>query len=165
MLDQALIRPGRIDVIANFKKCTNQTLLEMMEFFYERKLDNDCVDRIFVLEEYIISPAEMSKLMFENMEDYEKVIEFLETKSRQYQMEEMKEMEEMEKIEKIEIEKIEKIEIEEMEKMEIEEMEKIEMEKMEHQEVENNFHLLSSTLHDDTMGYAMQSSIGFSHFR
>jgi hypothetical protein len=178
MLDKALIRPGRIDVIANFKKCTNQTLLEMMEFFYERKLDNDCVDRIFVLEEYIISPAEMSKLMFENMEDYEKVIEFLETKSRQYQMEEMKEMEEMEKIEKIEIEKIEKIEIEEMEKMEIEEMEKIEMEKMEkmemekmemekieHQEVENNFHLLSSTLHDDTMGYAMQSSIGFSHFR
>jgi hypothetical protein len=81
MLDKALIRPGRIDVIADFKKCTNNTLLEMMEFFYERKFEKDTVDRIFALNEYMISPAEMSKLMFENMDDDEKVISTLEFRS------------------------------------------------------------------------------------
>jgi len=111
MLDKALIRPGRIDVIADFKKCTNDTLLEMIEFFYEMKMDdfdfikNDIVQRIRGLKEYIISPAEMSKLMFENMDDYRKVVSTLEMKSMEFEEKEKEKQEYDEEYEKQEFEK------------------------------------------------------------
>jgi len=79
-LDHALIRPGRIDVIANFKKCLNSTLIEMMEFFYDLTLSPSEKKRILGLEEYQISPAEMGKLLFEHFEDYPKVLDTLELK-------------------------------------------------------------------------------------
>ena len=78
MLDHALIRPGRIDVIADFKKCLNQTLIEMIEFFYDIKTNNEDRIRINSLNEEIVSPAEMGKLMFEHIDNYLNVIEKLE---------------------------------------------------------------------------------------
>jgi hypothetical protein len=69
-LDRALIRPGRIDIIADFKKCVNATLIEMMEFFFDIQLTGSEKARIMALEEYIVSPAEMGKIMFENFNDY-----------------------------------------------------------------------------------------------
>jgi hypothetical protein len=65
-LDRALIRPGRIDVIANFTKCSHQTMIEMMEFFYDIVLTDEEKEAISRTNEFVISPAEMSKLMFEN---------------------------------------------------------------------------------------------------
>ena len=81
-LDHALIRPGRIDVIAQFKKCLNTTLIEMMEFFYDLSLSPSEKKRILALEEYRISPAEMGKLLFEHFEDYPKVLDTLELKKK-----------------------------------------------------------------------------------
>ena len=69
-LDSALIRPGRIDLICEFKKCTNQSIIEFIEMFYDISLDDDCKNQINGLQEYTITPAEMTKLMFENFEDY-----------------------------------------------------------------------------------------------
>jgi len=70
-LDHALIRPGRIDIIANFKKCTRETIFQMMEHFYDVSLQSDVKKIIFdEFDDYFISPAEMSKLMFENITDY-----------------------------------------------------------------------------------------------
>ena len=77
-LDHALIRPGRIDVIANFKKCLNATLIEMMEFFYDITLSPSEKSRFHGLREYMISPAEMGKIMFEHFDDYRNVIVELE---------------------------------------------------------------------------------------
>ena len=74
LLDHALIRPGRIDVIADFKKCFSSTLVEMIEFFYDISLTDDEKLGIMALREHIISPAEMGKLMFENFYDYSCVI-------------------------------------------------------------------------------------------
>lgn len=65
-LDHALVRPGRIDVIANFTKCSHETMIEMMEFFYDIVLTDKEKEAILRTKEYVISPAEMSKVMFEN---------------------------------------------------------------------------------------------------
>jgi hypothetical protein len=77
-LDHALIRPGRIDIIANFKKCVNKTLLEMIEFFYDLSLSEKEKKRILGLKEFVVSPAEMGKVMFENFDNYKNTIERLE---------------------------------------------------------------------------------------
>jgi len=76
-LDHALIRPGRIDVIADFKKCLNQTIIEMLEFFYDIVLLEEEKQQISYLTEYAISPAEMGKIMFENFYDYKMAISSL----------------------------------------------------------------------------------------
>jgi len=76
-LDHALIRPGRIDVIADFKKCRNQTIIEMLEFFYDMVLSEEEKQQISCLTEYAISPAEMGKVMFENFYDYKMAISSL----------------------------------------------------------------------------------------
>jgi SpoVK/Ycf46/Vps4 family AAA+-type ATPase len=76
-LDHALIRPGRIDIIADFKKCSRDTIIEMIEFFYDIKLKNDEKENIQILNDFFISPAELSKLMFENFNNYKSTIEKL----------------------------------------------------------------------------------------
>ena len=76
-LDSALIRPGRIDLICEFKKCTNQSIIEFIEMFYNIELDNECRNEIRSLEEYKITPAEMTKIMFENFENYSACIKKL----------------------------------------------------------------------------------------
>ena len=82
MLDKALIRPGRIDVIADFQKCSNETVLKMIEFFYDTKLEDEYITRINSLIPRIITPAEMSKIMFENFSDYINTIIQLENLSQ-----------------------------------------------------------------------------------
>jgi len=76
-LDSALIRPGRIDLICEFKKCTNDSIIEFIEMFYDTKLSDDHKNQIHSLVEYTITPAEMTKVMFENFEDYEACIQKL----------------------------------------------------------------------------------------
>ena len=78
MLDSALIRPGRIDVIAKFQNCSNATILQMLEFFYDTKLSEEDAERIQNLREEIITPAEMSKVMFENFSDIQASITHME---------------------------------------------------------------------------------------
>jgi hypothetical protein len=78
-LDSALIRPGRIDVIAKFRNCTNNTIRDMIEFFYDIKLSDEDRTRINCLTEEIVTPAEMSKIMFENFSDFKTTIAHMET--------------------------------------------------------------------------------------
>jgi hypothetical protein len=69
-LDHALIRPGRIDVIADFKRCTTDTIIKMVEFFYDIKLSDVEKEKIMNMRDYLVSPAEMGKIMFENFNEY-----------------------------------------------------------------------------------------------
>ena len=73
-LDSALIRPGRIDLICEFKKCTNLSIIEFIEMFYDILLSVEEKCQISQLKEYTITPAEMTKLMFENFENYSNCI-------------------------------------------------------------------------------------------
>uniref|UniRef100_A0A6C0IDC5 AAA+ ATPase domain-containing protein n=1 Tax=viral metagenome TaxID=1070528 RepID=A0A6C0IDC5_9ZZZZ len=77
-LDSALIRPGRIDVIAKFRNCSNTTVKNMIEFFYDIKLSEEDMERIYILQEGIITPAELSKVMFENFTDIQATISHME---------------------------------------------------------------------------------------
>lgn len=68
-IDKALIRPGRIDMIINFKKCNTQILKEMIESFYEKTIDS--------LDESLngkYSPAEVNQILFRNFDDMENAI-------------------------------------------------------------------------------------------
>ena len=99
-LDSALIRPGRIDVIAKFRNCTNKTVTEMIEFFYDIILTDDEKTRIDALKEGIVTPAEMSKIMFENFSDYLATIVEMETLSEKTILkEQIKQVEVIEMIE------------------------------------------------------------------
>ena len=63
-IDRALIRPGRIDMIVNFKKCNLAVLQEMVRSFY----DSDTVVSDESLN-YKWSPAEVNQILFRNFGD------------------------------------------------------------------------------------------------
>ena len=63
-LDKALIRPGRIDLILDFKKTTRVTIMEMYKHFYDL-LDNQINERDFEdIDDYEYSPAEINQIFF-----------------------------------------------------------------------------------------------------
>ena len=63
-IDRALIRPGRIDMIVHFQKCTLAVLNEMVNSFYDKQV---------VLEDTNLdgkwTPAEVNQILFRNFED------------------------------------------------------------------------------------------------
>jgi ATP-dependent 26S proteasome regulatory subunit len=64
-IDSALIRPGRIDMIINFKKCSVEILREMVQSFYSD-------DTIQIFDESLNgkwSPAEVNQILFRNFKD------------------------------------------------------------------------------------------------
>jgi hypothetical protein len=69
-LDRALIRPGRIDMILPFKKCTRRILHEMASAFYDRPIaipEDPTLD-------YKWSPAEVNQILFRNFTDPETAV-------------------------------------------------------------------------------------------
>jgi DNA polymerase III delta prime subunit len=77
-LDKALIRPGRIDLITEFQRCNHQTLQEFIETFYDVKLTADERQKLEnETTEYMYTPAELSKILFECFESHTMAIERL----------------------------------------------------------------------------------------
>jgi SpoVK/Ycf46/Vps4 family AAA+-type ATPase len=72
-IDRALIRPGRIDMIIEFKKCSRQMIQEMLSSFYEQEFP------VIEIEEYKWTPAEVNQILFRNFNDSEKALEELKT--------------------------------------------------------------------------------------
>lgn len=64
-IDEALIRPGRIDLIVNFKKASRQVICDQFNSFYEpeKPFMIDDFDRI---RDYKLSPAVVNQVMFKN---------------------------------------------------------------------------------------------------
>jgi SpoVK/Ycf46/Vps4 family AAA+-type ATPase len=76
-LDKALIRPGRIDLICEFTKCTNAMIVEFFEKFYDIVLDEPSKKEIRKMQEFILTPAEMTKMLFENIGNYREALKRL----------------------------------------------------------------------------------------
>jgi len=71
-LDRALVRPGRIDMIVNFKPCNLTVLREMLSSFYDREIpiEGDGL-------EYKWSPAEVNQILFRNFHDPDTAVQEL----------------------------------------------------------------------------------------
>jgi hypothetical protein len=68
-IDRALIRPGRIDMIVHFKKCSIAVLREMIESFYDKKIESDIWLDLSLNEKW--TPAEINQILFRNFKDSE----------------------------------------------------------------------------------------------
>ena len=71
-LDKALIRPGRIDSIVHFTKCTKEDIVEMIEKICDVSLGND-----ILFPDYVWSPAKVTQVIFENIESLSTIIDTL----------------------------------------------------------------------------------------
>lgn len=73
-LDKALIRPGRIDVIVKFDNCKRHEVIEIIEAFTNKKVSaKDSADIV----DGILTPAEVSRVIFENIDDVQSIIQKL----------------------------------------------------------------------------------------
>ena len=100
LIDKALVRPGRVDVIANFDNAKNSIIIQMMEFFYETKLTEEDKQKINMLDEFVFSPAEVSKFMFENILSYKDAISALHIEAYNKKLAKIQQIEEEAKEEK-----------------------------------------------------------------
>ena len=63
-LDKALIRPGRIDLILDFKKTTRATIMEMYKHFYDLPESSIIEQDFSEIDDYQYSPAEINQVFF-----------------------------------------------------------------------------------------------------
>ena len=64
-IDKALIRPGRVDMIVHFKRCSRAVLKEMVDSFYEQ--DIEIPDDPMLDDKW--TPAEAIRILFQNFGD------------------------------------------------------------------------------------------------
>ncbi len=64
-LDRALIRPGRIDSVLKFEKCTSETIVRMINHFYDDKISATPDQFVGGL----LTPAELTQLLFKHIEN------------------------------------------------------------------------------------------------
>lgn len=76
-IDRALIRPGRIDMIINFKKCSLDIVREMTNSFYDTSFTEEFDKGL----DYKWSPAEINQILFRNIKNPELAIKEMRTLS------------------------------------------------------------------------------------
>lgn len=75
-LDKALLRPGRIDVIVHFDYCKKHEIKEIVEAFADVEVSKTC-EHNFIEGQY--TPAEVTQIIFESMENKQAMITKLST--------------------------------------------------------------------------------------
>ena len=82
-LDAALLRPGRIDLILQFKRCTVEMLLTMVQNFYEDEVDTSSLldDRL----NEVLTPAEVQEVLCNYIEDAEEAVQQIRALARKVQ--------------------------------------------------------------------------------
>ena len=96
----ALIRPGRFDITVNFTKCKKEMIVDMLTYYYDCNiLEEEYSNRILALEDYVISPAELSKVLFENFGNLANAVTSLEKIEKKH-IEEREKREEQKRLER-----------------------------------------------------------------
>lgn len=73
-LDKALIRPGRIDVIVKFDYCKRHEVVEIIHAFTGMLVSD--TESVKILDG-VFTPAEVTRAIFENIDDVEQIVESL----------------------------------------------------------------------------------------
>jgi hypothetical protein len=79
--DSAFIRPGRIDMLIEYKLSNHKVIKDMFKSFYDENIDEDKVTEI---EEYKWSPAEVSQILFKNFGNSEQALQDLISLDKSY---------------------------------------------------------------------------------
>lgn len=77
-IDRALIRPGRIDMIVRFSKCSMQVLRDMVEGFYDRPAPDHAIWTTPDIDGKW-TPAEVNQILFRNFDTPEAALDELVT--------------------------------------------------------------------------------------
>ena len=91
-IDDALMRPGRIDLLVTFRKATKIDINEMYQSFYNNKIPSYLLNTI---SDYIFSLAEIQQVMLKYInsnDSYDKIIKELQEKEKE-QEQQVKEQE------------------------------------------------------------------------
>jgi hypothetical protein len=75
-IDRALIRPGRIDMIVKFEKCSRVILQELVSSFYEQSFEEHAIWKEPSMDGKW-SPAEANQILFRNFETPEQALDEL----------------------------------------------------------------------------------------
>jgi hypothetical protein len=76
-LDKALIRPGRIDLILDFKKTTRATIIEMYRHFYDLNETSFDETEFENIQDYQYSPAEINQVFFKYIREPKEALKAL----------------------------------------------------------------------------------------
>ena len=79
-IDRALIRPGRIDMIVKFEKCSRRVLKELITNFYDDSFESHALWEDIAMDGKW-SPAEANQILFRNFEDPARALTELHTLS------------------------------------------------------------------------------------
>lgn len=74
VIDSALIRPGRVDMIITFQNASRDIIHQMFEFFYDIEFD---IAAFANVPNYKYSPAQINQVMFRHQDDPKKAISSL----------------------------------------------------------------------------------------
>lgn len=91
-LDKAFTRPGRIDVIGKFGFADHSQLIEIIEHRYDSKLTEEQINIINNTQQ-CITPAEVSRILFENFDNLEGALDGLVNYSDEYMKKDIIKME------------------------------------------------------------------------
>ena len=82
-LDKALVRPGRIDMNIQFSKTSKNDICEMFKLWFNRTLTSD---ELFTITPERFSQAEMCKIFFNNLNNSDNVIKYLQHHTIKYDL-------------------------------------------------------------------------------
>lgn len=98
-LDKAFTRPGRIDIISKFGFADQSQLIEIIEHRYDTKLDDIQLNIINNLPQ-CITPAEVSRILFENFDNLNGALEGLVNYANEYSLKDKLKKEKDEELQK-----------------------------------------------------------------
>jgi hypothetical protein len=77
--DDALIRPGRIDLIVEYRRCNKAVIADMFAMFFDNlRVDERLLDqRLSQVPEYIWSPAEITQVFMNHLDDWQQALQAL----------------------------------------------------------------------------------------
>ena len=74
LFDEALMRPGRIDMLIEFKPCTKEEVGKMYYLWFMEEIPPEVLDNV---QEHVFSPAELGEIFIRNKDNPQRILDHL----------------------------------------------------------------------------------------